>query len=164
MSTTEGRVSGTMKTVLQYCLFLLLTFCLLTLTVGCKDADAEKTEPVTKSETVQKLPKMVDLGAHKCIPCKKMAPILDELAREYKGVFEVEFIDVWQTENREKAKAYGIRLIPTQIFFDADGKELWRHQGYFSKWEIIKKWKELGFTFTPILEKTSSKSAAPASE
>lgn len=153
-----------MKTVLKSSLFLLVCLCLFLLTSGGKDAAAGKTEPVTKSATVQKLPKLIDLGAHKCIPCKKMIPILDELAREYKGVFDVEFIDVWQTENREKAKAYGIRLIPTQIFFDADGKELWRHQGYFSKWEILKKWKDLGFTFTPILKKTSSKSGAPESE
>jgi len=163
MSTNGRRVSGTMKTALKSNLFLLVCLCLFLLIAGGKNADAGKTEQATKSETVQKLPKLVDLGAHKCIPCKKMAPILDELAREYKGVFDVEFIDVWQTENREKAKAYKIRLIPTQIFFDADGKELWRNQGYFSKWEILKKWQELGFTFKPLLEKTSSKSAATES-
>ena len=93
------------------------------------------------------LPKLMDLGAHKCIPCKKMAPILEELAQEYKGVFAVEFIDVWQSENRAKAKKYKVRMIPTQIFFDAEGKELWRHVGFFSKMDILREWRKLGYDF-----------------
>jgi thioredoxin 1 len=110
----------------------------------------------TQGETVQQLPKLLDLGAHKCIPCQKMAPILDELTKEYKGIFDVEFIDVWQRENKEKAIAYGIQSIPTQIFFDADGTELWRHQGFISKADILAKWAELGFSF-----KTSSNQSGP---
>ncbi len=96
------------------------------------------------------LPKLLDLGAHKCIPCQKMAPILDELTEEYEGVFDVEFVDVWKPENKSIAQKHGIRSIPTQIFFDADGKELWRHVGYISKEDILKKWVELGFSFAPI--------------
>lgn len=92
----------------------------------------------------EKLPKLVDLGAHACIPCKKMAPILEALKKEYAGRLDVEFIDVWQKENAEKAKAYAINLIPTQIFLSAEGKELWRHEGYLSKKAILDKWKELG--------------------
>ncbi len=94
-----------------------------------------------------KLPKLLDLGAKKCIPCKMMAPILDELAKEYAGGMDVEFIDVWQKENAERAQKYNIQAIPTQIFFDADGKELWRHEGFISKEDIFKKWKELGYDF-----------------
>lgn len=87
------------------------------------------------------LPKLVDLGAGKCIPCKMMAPILEELKEEYRGRFDVVFIDVW--ENPEEKKSYGIRVIPTQIFYDAAGKELFRHEGFFAKDDILKKWKEL---------------------
>lgn len=90
------------------------------------------------------LPRLVDLGAKQCIPCKKMAPILEELREEYAGRLEVEFIDVWQKENAEKGKEYGIKLIPTQIFFGADGKELWRHEGFLSKEAILAKWEEMG--------------------
>ncbi len=90
------------------------------------------------------MPKLIDLGAHKCIPCKKMAPVLDELTKEYEGTFDVEFIDVWQKENAPKAEEYGIKSIPTQIFFNAEGKELWRHEGFLSKEAILKKWKEFG--------------------
>ena len=100
----------------------------------------------------QKLPRLVDLGAKQCIPCKKMAPILDQLTSEYAGVFEVEFIDVWQKENVEKARAYKVKQIPTQVFLDADGNELWRHVGFLSKEDILKKWEELGYQFEPTEE------------
>ena len=88
------------------------------------------------------LPRLVDLGADKCIPCKMMAPILDELKAAYAGQFDVEFIDVWK--NPDAGKSYGIRSIPTQIFIDAGGKELFRHEGFFPKEDILAKWKELG--------------------
>lgn len=89
-----------------------------------------------------KLPKLLDLGAGKCIPCKMMFPVLDELKKEYARKLNVEFIDVWV--NPDAAKPYGIEVIPTQIFYDADGKELFRHVGFFAKADILAKWKELG--------------------
>ncbi len=88
------------------------------------------------------LPRLVDLGAGKCIPCKMMAPILEELKKEYSGSLEVVFIDVW--EDRAAGSKYGIENIPTQIFFDPSGKELFRHEGFFAKEDILAKWKELG--------------------
>ncbi|MFC1738824.1 thioredoxin family protein [Planctomycetota bacterium] len=88
------------------------------------------------------LPQLIDLGADKCIPCKLMAPILEELKTEYAGVFEVKFIDVWKNPNA--GKPYKIKMIPTQIFFDPAGKELFRHIGFFSKADILSKWKEFG--------------------
>ena len=75
-----------------------------------------------------------------------MAPILDELKEEYAGRLDVEFIDVWQ--NRDAADRYGIQSIPTQIFFDASGKELYRHQGFIAKDDILKKWQALGIDLT----------------
>jgi thioredoxin 1 len=72
-----------------------------------------------------------------------MAPILEELRREYDGKMTVEFIDVWK--NRSAGEPYRIRVIPTQIFFDPAGKELFRHEGFFSKEDILAKWKELGY-------------------
>ena len=89
-----------------------------------------------------KLPRLVDLGADKCIPCKAMAPILKDLKTEYAGRMDVEFIDVWK--NPDAGKAYKIKLIPTQIFFDASGKERFRHEGFYGKEDILGKWKELG--------------------
>lgn len=116
-------------------IFTLATVALLTASV------------IRPAWAAEALPKLLDLGAKACIPCKMMAPILDELTTEYAGRFDVEFIDVWIKENAEKAKAYGIGSIPTQIFFGRDGKELWRHEGFIAKADILAKWKELGYDF-----------------
>lgn len=104
------------------------------------------TVPAAPSAETVPLPRLVDLGAHSCIPCKKMAPILDELRREYTGRLNVEFIDVWQ--NPDAGQKYGIRLIPTQIFYDAAGRELARHEGFMSKEDILAQWSSLGVALT----------------
>jgi thioredoxin 1 len=96
----------------------------------------------TKPVQTAGLPRLVDLGADKCIPCKMMAPILEELKTTYKGKLQVDFVDVWK--NPAEAKKSGISIIPTQIFYDASGKELFRHEGFFSKEDILGKWKEFG--------------------
>ena len=100
-------------------------------------------------------PKLVDLGADRCIPCRMMAPILAELSKEYVGQLDVVFIDVWK--KREEGDRYGIRVIPTQIFFDAKGKELFRHEGFLAKKDILAKWGELGVKLMtpPTAEKKS---------
>lgn len=85
---------------------------------------------------------MLDLGATSCIPCKLMAPILKELESEYQGKAAIVFIDVWK--NPAEAKRFGIRAIPTQIFFDSDGKEVFRHTGFMDKKSIVERLKLLG--------------------
>jgi len=99
----------------------------------------------TQEAVNAKLPRLVDLGADKCIPCKMMAPILAELKAEYEGRLIVEFVDVWK--NKEAGEQYGIQMIPTQIFLDAEGRELFRHTGFLGKEDILAKWKELGVSF-----------------
>lgn len=89
-------------------------------------------------------PKLVDLGAGKCIPCKKMAPIIEEAKKLYEGKADIEFIDVW--ENKSAGEPYGIRMIPTQIFFDATGKEVFRHEGFFPMEDIQKQFESMGVT------------------
>jgi len=88
------------------------------------------------------LPRLVDLGAGACIPCKAMKPILDDLMENHAGTFKTEFIDVWK--DKAAGKAYNIKMIPTQIFFDADGRERFRHEGFMSKEKILATWRELG--------------------
>jgi len=101
------------------------------------------------------LPRLVDLGAGKCIPCKQMKPILDELSQEYAGQFEVVFIDVW--ENKAAGEPYNYRVIPTQVFFNAGGKELFRHEGFMPKKDILAKWRELGLNLKePRIGKTNA--------
>ena len=88
------------------------------------------------------IPRLVDVGAGKCIPCKAMAPILDQLRVDYAGRLEVTFVDVWKSP--DQAAPYGVRMIPTQIFYGADGRELARHQGFMSRDEILAQWKAVG--------------------
>lgn len=87
---------------------------------------------------------MVDIGAKECIPCKMMAPIMEELEKEYheSGKAAIFFIDVWK--NREQGRKFGIRSIPTQIFYDKDGKEVYRHEGFLEKKVIVEKLQGLG--------------------
>jgi len=95
-----------------------------------------------QSQPVKKLPMLIDLGKGTCIPCKKMKPILEELKTEYEGKAIVEIIDL--RYDRQAARRYRIRLIPTQIFFDAEGNEVYRHEGFMDKQSIKGKFAEMG--------------------
>lgn len=85
---------------------------------------------------------MVDLGAKKCIPCKMMASIVESLEKEYKGKAAIIFIDVWETSGQHAR--FGINKIPTQIFYDKTGKEVYRHEGFLSKNSIVAELEKLG--------------------
>jgi thioredoxin 1 len=127
---------------------LAKTTALLLLTVtlfACSDGDSSTASSLPGSTESSGLPKLVDVGADKCIPCIKMAPILDQLRKDFAGQMEVSFVDVWKY--KEEAAKYGVRTIPTQIFYAADGKELFRHTGFYSRAEILAKWREFGFVF-----------------
>jgi thioredoxin 1 len=94
-------------------------------------------DPRFPKDVVQSpLPKLLDFGRGKCIPCKKMAPILKELSEEYKDRAIIRIIEIDQEADLTKANR--IRLIPTQIFFDTKNKEVLRHGGFMDK-EAIKK-------------------------
>jgi len=88
------------------------------------------------------LPALIDVGAGTCIPCKLMAPILEELKEELQGKITVQFLDL--NKYPGSADIYRIKAMPTQIFYDASGKELFRHEGFYSKEDILGKFKELG--------------------
>jgi thioredoxin 1 len=105
-------------------------------------ADTATPADESGATTAVALPRLLDLGADRCVPCKMMAPILDELKADYDGIMTVEFIDVWK--HPAEAEPYGVRVIPTQIFFAADGTELFRHEGFFGREDILAKWRELG--------------------
>lgn len=85
---------------------------------------------------------MVDLGAKTCIPCKMMAPILEKLAAEYEGTAAIIFIDVW--EDAAQAKKFRVSMIPTQIFFDAEGNEVSRHVGFMAEADIVAQLDKMG--------------------
>ncbi|WP_461209109.1 thioredoxin family protein [Desulfocurvus sp. DL9XJH121] len=105
-------------------------------------ARAGQLEVAPEDVPVQGMVTLVDIGAKKCIPCKMMAPILDKLEAEYRGRAAIRFIDVW--ENRRAGEMFDIQLIPTQIFYDAAGKEVDRHQGFLAEDAIKAKLARLG--------------------
>lgn len=87
-------------------------------------------------------PTIVDFGARSCIPCKKMAPILEQLEKEYRGRANVIFVDVWQ--DNTIGGRYKVQMIPTQIFFDANGNQVGRHMGFLDRQPIIDTFKKMG--------------------
>ena len=91
------------------------------------------------------LPLLLDFGSTTCVPCKAMAPILEEMSETFAGQFDVRFEDV--KKDAALARTHDVRIIPTQIFFDEHGKELFRHQGFFSREDMLATWEEFGYVF-----------------
>lgn len=125
------------KIAILICVSLLA----LSLQGACNREQSQKESKTENKE--QNKPKnikvtFVELGSVRCIPCKKMQPIMEEIKREYKGQVKVVFHDVWTDEGRPYAYTYKIRVIPTQVFLDKDRKEYFRHEGFFPKEELIK--------------------------
>ena len=133
---------------------VILLFSILGCCKGEKEAHQEeqidlKTEVSTQDLTQPKSKELVkvtfiELGSIKCIPCKMMQPIMNEIEEEYKGQVKVVFYDVWTSEGKPYAQKYGVRVIPTQVFLDKDGNEYFRHEGFFAKDELIKVLKKQG--------------------
>ena len=108
---------------------------------GNATPEPEKTA-AGKTAEPQALPRMVDLGKTWCIPCKQMVAVLQEAELRYKGRAVIEFIDL--DKKPEAAREYKIMMIPTQIFFTADGKEFERHVGYLPFEEVEKVFTRMG--------------------
>lgn len=96
----------------------------------------------TKEIPAKGMVTMVDLGAKKCVPCKMMMPVMEKIEKTYQGKALIHFYDVW--EDREPATRFGIRGIPTQIFFDKDAKEVYRHVGFMSEEDIVSQLAKMG--------------------
>lgn len=94
------------------------------------------------SDAAEGLPRFVEVGAESCVPCKMMQPILDQLREEYEDDLEVVMADVHK--DPELGRKYNVRSIPTQIIYDTEGNEVFRHIGFWPKDEIDAKLKELG--------------------
>lgn len=120
-----------------------LITCLLLLSATAAHAELPSATTAMVNQTlVSGKPTVIDLGARTCIPCKKMAPILEGLAKEYQGKANILFIDV--REDGAAGERFKVRMIPTQLFFDAKGKEVKRHIGFMDKAAILKELKAAG--------------------
>jgi thioredoxin 1 len=109
--------------------------------ISAKLYAASKT-PAIPDVPVKGMVTMVDVGAKACIPCKMMAPIMEKMEKVYQGKAAIIFIDVWKY--REQAERFGISAIPTQIFYDANGKETYRHIGFMSEEAIVAQLQKMG--------------------
>ncbi|MCX5906296.1 MAG: thioredoxin domain-containing protein [Deltaproteobacteria bacterium] len=87
-------------------------------------------------------PVLVDFGSNSCIPCRQIRPILKELGQEYSGKAQILVVDVYKY--KDLAKEFRVQMIPTLIFFDSSGKEVFRHMGAWDKASIVGKLKEAG--------------------
>ena len=87
-------------------------------------------------------PSMIEFGATGCIPCDKMQPILDDLRAKFGPKLNVVFVHV--REQQVLGARFGIQAIPVQVFYDAQGREVYRHQGFFPEEQIISILKDLG--------------------
>ena len=121
-------------------LTLFICIPLLALILGTPLAGAQA--PDFSKVPVKGMVTMIDLGATKCIPCKMMAPIMEKMEKVYRGKAAIVFIDVW--ENRGQAGRFRISSIPTQIFFDPEGKEVYRHVGFMGEEAIVAQLKKMG--------------------
>jgi len=119
--------------------FILLLSGLVSLTGPLLDmADARDLNALP----VKGMVTMIDLGAKKCVPCKMMAPILAKMEKQFQGKAAIVFIDVWI--HNEQARRFGIRAIPTQIFYSETGQEVYRHAGFMDETAIINQLKKMG--------------------
>jgi len=126
------------KMKIQRKLFLL--FVILTAIVLNTDCSGQssKAEDKTGNETGKYKVTFIELGSVRCIPCQQMQPIMKSVEEKYGKDVKVVFHDVWTEAGAPYAKQYGIEAIPTQVFLDKDGKEYFRHVGYFPEEELVK--------------------------
>jgi len=145
--------------------FILLTAVFMSQQISCSlqkgELPTNSEEVGTKPDSNNNLPKagtlaeeiatygmpvMVDFGMESCVPCKMMVPLLEELEKNYLQDVKILFVHV--ANEQAKTREFGIQMIPTQVFFDASGKELERHTGFFSKEDILATFEKHGIIIT----------------
>ncbi len=122
-----------MRVVRSFFILIVLSGLLLS---GCEHKQKAESSSAQNATTLQAKITFIELGSNNCIPCRKMQPVMKVIERKYAAQVNVIFYDVWTKEQRHYAYDYGIRIIPTQIFLDARGKEIMRHEGFFPQKDI----------------------------
>lgn len=111
-------------------LFILLLY---VISVSAQTAKSQKKEEVKKAKVT-----FVELGSVNCIPCKMMQPVMKAVEEKFGDQVKVVFYDVWKEDQKKYGEQYKIKLIPTQVFLDENGKEFSRHEGFYPEAEIVK--------------------------
>jgi len=115
---------------------LLMCILLKIANTAFPQSKTNKTEPKDAVQSKKPLVTFVELGSVKCIPCRQMQPVMKAIEEKYADQVKVIFYDVWKEDQRDYAEKYKIRLIPTQVFLDQNGRELMRHEGFFPEKDI----------------------------
>lgn len=116
---------------------LLITMLLVAFACNSQEKPAVNDKPAEIKETKYKVT-FVELGSVRCIPCQQMQPVMKSIEQKYGKDVKVVFHDVWTEAGAPYAKQYGIEAIPTQVFLDENGKEFFRHVGFFPEEELVK--------------------------
>jgi len=112
---------------------VLIVLIILAVSYVLSAQSKEKKNSTTKCKVT-----FIELGSVNCIPCKMMQPVMKNIETKYGEQVKVTFYDVWTQEQKPFAEKYGIRVIPTQVFLDENGKEFHRHEGFYPEAEIDK--------------------------
>lgn len=135
--------------------FVLSMLLILSSGMGCNNGSTDSTTQTVnaaENNTVQEKAvtaeehkvTFVELGSVNCIPCRMMVPVMEKIEKTYPGQVKIVFHDVWTPEGKTSGAKYKIRVIPTQVFLDKDGKEYFRHEGFFPFEEVDKILKRKG--------------------
>lgn len=123
----------------------IIIFLLILVILSCSKTKDQETNNISAGNLkVEYKVTFVELGSVRCIPCKMMQPIMEEIEKEYGDQVKVVFHDVWTPEGKPYASQYRIQAIPTQVFLNSDGIEYFRHTGFFPKEELVKVLKQKG--------------------
>lgn len=114
-------------------IILLVTFILVQVCAAQSKENKSQTSKSSKTKVT-----FIELGSVNCVPCKMMQPVMKAIEEKYGNQVKVVFYDVWTKEQKQYAQIYKIKLIPTQVFLDENGKEFHRHEGFYPEAEIDK--------------------------
>ncbi|AFH50527.1 Thioredoxin domain protein [Ignavibacterium album JCM 16511] len=120
-------------------IILLVTFIFVQVCAAQSKENKSQTSKSSKTKVT-----FIELGSVNCVPCKMMQPVMKSIEKKYDDQVKVVFYDVWTKEQKQYAQLYNIKLIPTQIFLDENGKEFHRHEGFYPEAEIDKVLSEKG--------------------
>ncbi|PIY05763.1 MAG: thioredoxin [Bacteroidetes bacterium CG_4_10_14_3_um_filter_31_20] len=130
-----------MKTIKNLKRFFVLFILANVILTGCAQSTSKDK---IKDEKLSYKVTFIELGSVKCIPCQQMQVVIKSIREKYEKQVKVIFYDVWTPEGKPFATQYNINLIPTQVLLDENGKEFFRHEGYFPEEELVKMLKTKG--------------------
>jgi thioredoxin 1 len=128
-----------MKSVIKFLILFLFFAAIGTIYVTSKSGPQDAGSSRIPGED---LPVLVQFTSESCVYCKEMEPILEEITEEYEGKAIIRIVDV--NEHPDEARENSIRVVPTQVFFNAQGEGVNRHEGFMSKEEVLQVFREIG--------------------